>query len=40
MKELGYVVDLHVFPTYGHDYHAEEYLNLSIDFFQKYTRKK
>ena len=40
MKELGYVVDLHIFPTYGHDYRAEEYLNLSIDFFQKYTRKK
>jgi dienelactone hydrolase len=40
MKELGYVVDLHVFPTYGHDYRAGEYLDLSIDFFQKYTRKK
>ena len=40
MKELGYVVDLRIFPTYGHDYHAEEYLNLSIDFFQSYTRKR
>jgi dienelactone hydrolase len=40
MKELGYVVDLHMFPKYGHDYHAEEYLNLSIDFFGKYTRKR
>jgi predicted peptidase len=40
MKELGYVVDLHIFPTYGHDYRAEEYLDLSIDFFQKYARKK
>jgi predicted esterase len=40
MKELGCVVDLRIFPTYGHDYRAEEYLNLSIDFFQKYTRKK
>ncbi len=39
MKELGYVVDLHVFPTYGHDYRAREYLNLSIDFFEKYRRK-
>lgn len=40
MRELGYVVDLRIFPTYGHDYHAKEYLDLSIDFFQKYTRKK
>ena len=40
MKELGYVVDLNIFPKYGHDYRAEEYLDLSIDFFQKYTRKK
>jgi dienelactone hydrolase len=40
LKELGYVVNLNIFPKYGHDYRAEEYLNLSIDFFQKYTRKK
>ncbi len=39
MKELGYVVDFRLFPKYGHDYHAEEYLNLSLDFFGKHTRK-
>ncbi len=40
MKELGYVVDFRIFSKYGHDYHADEYLNLSMDFFGKYTRKK
>ena len=40
MKELGYTVDLRIFPKYGHNYHAEEYLNLTLDFFGKYTRKK
>jgi hypothetical protein len=33
-------VDFHLFPKYGHDYHADEYLNLSLDFFGKYTRKR
>ena len=40
MKELSYTVDLRVFPKYGHNYHAEEYLKLTLDYFGKYTRKK
>jgi dienelactone hydrolase len=39
MKELGYTVDLHIFPTYGHGYHADEYLNLTLDFFDKYRKE-
>ena len=27
-------------PSTGHDYHADEYINLSLNFFGKYTRKK
>jgi predicted peptidase len=40
MKELGYAVDFRLFPKYGHDYHADEYLNLSLGFFGKHTRKR
>jgi dipeptidyl aminopeptidase/acylaminoacyl peptidase len=40
MKELGFTVDYRLFPKYGHNYHAEEYLKITLDFFDKYTRKK
>jgi len=38
MKELGMLVDLRINPKYGHDYHAEEYLNQTLNFFDKHTR--
>ena len=40
MKELGCTVDYRLFPKYGHNYHAEEYLKITLDFFDKYTRKR
>jgi len=39
MKELGQVVELHVFPHQSHGYKLPEYIDLSLDFFDKYTRK-
>ena len=39
MKELGETVELHIFPIYGHDYHGVEYLKLTLDFFDQYTKK-
>jgi dipeptidyl aminopeptidase/acylaminoacyl peptidase len=39
MKELGEVVELHIFPVYGHDYHGIEYLKLSLDFFGRHTKQ-
>ena len=38
MKELGETVQLHIFPVYGHDYHGEEYLKLTLDFFDQYSK--
>jgi predicted esterase len=38
MKELGENVQLHIFPVYGHDYHGEEYLKLTLDFFDRYSK--
>ena len=35
MKELGILVDLRINPEYGHDYHAEEYLNQTLNFFDR-----
>ena len=37
-KELGYNHELRIFPGYGHDYHAEEYMNITLDFFEKHTK--
>ena len=39
MKELGENVQLHFFPIYGHDYHGEEYLKLTLDFFDQYSKQ-
>jgi predicted peptidase len=38
LERLGYTVDLHIFPTYGHNYHAVEYMKLTLDFFGKYRK--
>ena len=38
LKELGYVHELKIFPDYGHDYHGAEYMNLTLDFFEKHTK--
>ena len=39
MKDLGETVELHIFPVYGHDYQGEEYLKLTLDFFDRYSKK-
>ncbi|MGO8705087.1 MAG: prolyl oligopeptidase family serine peptidase [Candidatus Brocadiia bacterium] len=39
MKELGETVQLKISPFYGHDYHGEEYLKLTLDFFDKYSKQ-
>ncbi len=39
LKELGAPVDLHVFPTHGHDYFTDEYLKLTLDFFDQHKKK-
>lgn len=39
MKELGGTVELHIFPDYGHNYAVEEYLKLTLDFFEKHPRQ-
>jgi dipeptidyl aminopeptidase/acylaminoacyl peptidase len=40
MEELGQTVELHIFPTYGHDYRAEQYMRLTLEFFGKHRRTK
>ncbi len=40
MKELGYQHKLITFAGHGHEYHAEQYLNLTLDFFDKTGAKK
>ncbi|MDD4426578.1 MAG: prolyl oligopeptidase family serine peptidase [Mariniphaga sp.] len=35
LKELGYPHELKVYPIYGHDYHAEEYMNYTLDFIKR-----
>jgi predicted esterase len=35
LKELGCTVELKIFPAYGHEYHAEEYMTRTLDFFEK-----
>ena len=39
MKELGETVELHIFPVNGHDYHGVDYLKLTLDFFDKYSKQ-
>jgi predicted peptidase len=38
LVELGFPHELKVFPIYGHDYHAEEYMNYTLDFIKRYGR--
>ena len=38
MGKLGHTVDLRIFPTYGHDYHAVEYVTLTLEFFAKHPK--
>jgi acetyl esterase/lipase len=38
LKELGYPHELKVYPIFGHDYHAEEYMNYTLDFIQRYRK--
>jgi dipeptidyl aminopeptidase/acylaminoacyl peptidase len=35
LKELGCNVELKIFPAYGHEYHAAEYMTLTLDFFER-----
>jgi dienelactone hydrolase len=39
MKELGEEVQLRIFPIYGHDYHGEEYMKLTLNFFDRHTKQ-
>ena len=38
LRELGYTYDLEIFPTFGHDYHPNEYLKITLDWFDKFTK--
>ncbi len=38
LKELGHTHAFHLFPSHGHEYHAEQYLTLTLDFFDKYRK--
>ncbi len=42
LAEQGIPHELHVFPSYGHNYekYAEQYLTMSLDFFEKHTDPK
>lgn len=40
LKELGQTVEIHVFPTHGHNYFPEQYMKLTLDFFDKHRRAK
>jgi len=37
--EMGCNCELKIFPAYGHEYHAAEYMNLTLDFFEKNKNK-
>ncbi|NLF31125.1 MAG: prolyl oligopeptidase family serine peptidase [Planctomycetes bacterium] len=39
LTELGYTHEFHLFPSHGHEYHAEQYLKLTLDFFDRYSKK-
>ncbi len=38
LKSLGHTVSFHLFPLNGHNYHAEKYLGLTLDFFDAHRR--
>ena len=38
LEKLGYTVKLHIFPTWGHGYHVQEHLTLTLDWFDKYRK--
>ena len=38
LKELGYTQEFHLFDSHGHEYHAEQYLKLTLDFFDRFTK--
>jgi len=40
MKELNQACEIHVFEHHGHEYHAEQYIKLTLDFFGKAGPKK
>jgi dienelactone hydrolase len=40
MKELGQTVELRLFPTYGHDYHPQQYMALTLEFFGRHRRSR
>jgi dienelactone hydrolase len=40
MIELGVPLELHVIPSAGHDYHAEQYMTMAMDFFDHHVGGK
>lgn len=38
LKELGYPYELKIFPTHGHGYYSEEYMNLTLDFIKRFGK--
>jgi len=40
MKDLGYMCEIHIFEHHGHEYHAEQYIKLTLDYFDKAGAKK
>jgi predicted esterase len=40
LTELNLVHELRTFPSHGHEYHSEQYINLTLDFFEKVGPKK
>ena len=40
MKELGQTVEIHVFPTHGHNYFPEQYMKLTLELFDKQPRTR
>ena len=36
LQEIGCPCELKIFPGYGHNYHVEEYMNLTIEFFGRH----
>jgi len=40
LDELGYPYEMHIFPSHGHSYtdHARQYLTLTLDYFDRYTK--
>jgi dipeptidyl aminopeptidase/acylaminoacyl peptidase len=38
LTAMGHKVSFHLFPLNGHNYHAEKYLGLTLDFFDAHRR--